>query len=194
MTYLIYGSRDFALLLKDFLTFHTWPCEGFIDDFTTGPGIVGTFEEVRAIYRPDESRIVLGIGYRNLDARWRVFEKIRSAGFTVATLIHQRAYVREPANIGEGAIVMANATVDCNAVIEEAAVLWPGVVVNHDSRIGRNTFLSPSSTICGFVNVGSHSFVGAGAVVVDHADVPERSFIKASALYKTNRRLQSKPN
>ena len=184
MTYLIYGARDFALILKDFLASHNLPFAGFIDDSTSGLDIVGTFEQVRTTYRPDECQIVLGIGYNDLEARWSVFEKIRKAGFTVATLIHHRAYVRDSGNIGEGAIIMANATVDCNAVVESAAVLWPGVVVNHDSRVGHNTFLSPSSTICGFVNIGPHSFVGAGAVVVDHVDVPESSFIKANELYK----------
>ncbi len=184
LTHLIYGSKDFALILRDFLEYHAWPCEGFIDDYATGPGIVGTFEQVRLAFHPEECRIVLGIGYNNLEARWQVYEKIREAGFTLATLIHRRAYVRNPANVGEGSIVMANATIDCNAVIEEASVLWPGAVVNHDSRVGRNTFLSPSSTICGFVNIGAHSFVGAGAVVVDHVDVPSRSFIKANVLYK----------
>ena len=184
MNYLIYGSKDFALILKDMLDWHGLPFVGYIDDFSTGEGVVGTFEEVVALCPPENHLVVLGVGYNNLEARWRVFDKIKAAGYRVATLIHSRAYVRDPANVGEGSVIMANATLDCNAATEEAVVLWPGVVVNHDSRIGRNTFLSPSATICGFVTVGEHSFIGAGAVVVDHVAVPARSFIKANALYK----------
>jgi len=184
MNYLIYGSSDFALILKDFLEHHEMRFCGFIDDFRSDDTIVGTFANVVERYNPSDYEIVLGIGYRNLRARLEAFEHIKSAGFRVATLIHRNAYVRRIANIHEGAIVMANVTVDCNAVIGEAAVLWPGVVVNHDSRIARNTFLSPAVTICGFANVGESCFVGAGAVVADHVNVPDGTFIKANSLYK----------
>lgn len=183
MKYLIYGSSDFALILKDFLELHERRFCGFIDDFRSDDTIVGTFADVMERYDPADYEIVCGIGYSNLRARFEAFERIKSAGFRVATLVHRNAYVRHIANIHEGAIIMANATVDCNAVIGEAVVLWPGVVVNHDSKISRNTFLSPAVTICGFVNVGEHCFVGAGAVVVDHVSVPDGTFIKAHSLY-----------
>ncbi|MBA3005436.1 MAG: hypothetical protein KKA41_17700 [Proteobacteria bacterium] len=184
MNYLIYGSNDFALILKDFLEFHEMKFCGFIDDFRTDDSIIGTFADILERYNPFNYEIVLGIGYSNLPARLIAFERIKSAGFKVATLIHRHAYVRSLANIHEGAIIMANATIDCNAVIGKAAVIWPGVVVNHDSKISTNTFLSPSATICGFVNIGESCFVGAGAVISDHVDVPNGTFIRANALYK----------
>ncbi|MBC2716489.1 MAG: hypothetical protein HF978_14385 [Desulfobacteraceae bacterium] len=184
MNYLIYGSNDFALVLKDFLELHEMRFSGFINDFRADDMIVGPFADVIDRYHPSDHEIVLGIGYKNLRGRLDAFKRIKSAGFKVATLIHRNAYVRNPANIHEGAIVMANATVDFNAVICKAAVLWPGVVVNHDSRISKNTFISPSATICGFANVGESCFVGAGAVVADHVDVPDGTFIKAATVYR----------
>lgn len=187
MKYLIYGSKDFALILKDMLDYHEIPFAGYIDDYTKGEGVIGSFDEAIALCPPESHVIVLGVGYNNLQVRWRIFERVKAAGYRVATLIHRRAYVRDPANIGEGSVIMANATLDCNAKTGEAVVLWPGVVVNHDSCIGRNTFLSPSATICGFVEVGEHTFIGAGAVVVDHVIVPPESFIKANTLYKGER-------
>jgi sugar O-acyltransferase (sialic acid O-acetyltransferase NeuD family) len=184
MNYLIYGSSDFALVLKDFLELHEMRFSGFIDDFRSDDAITGTFAEVVLRYHPSDYEIVLGIGYKNLTGRLDAFKRIKSAGFNVATLIHRNAYIRNPANIHEGAIVMANVTVDVNAVICEAAVLWPGVVVNHDSIISKNTFISPSATICGFVNVGESCFVGAGAIIADHVDVPNGTFIKAGTVYR----------
>jgi len=184
MKYLIYGSNDFAQILKDFLEFHEMTFCGFIDDFKTNGSVIGTFADISARYSPYDYEIVLGIGYSNLPARLKAFMRIKSAGFKLATLVHLNAYVRSLANIHEGAIVMANATIDSNAVIGKATVIWPGVVVNHDSKISINTFLSPSATICGFVNVGESCFVGAGAVISDHVDVPDGTFIKANSLYK----------
>ncbi len=184
MKHLIYGSRDFALIIKDLLDYQKIPFAGYIDDFSDGAEIIGSFDEVIALCPPESHVVALGVGYNDLAARWRIFERVKAAGYRLATLIHDRAYVRDHANVGEGSVIMANATLDGNARTEEAVVLWPGAVVNHDSCIGRNTFVSPSATICGFVTVGEHSFVGAGAVVVDHVSVPPASFIKANALFK----------
>ncbi len=181
--YLIYGASDFGILLKDFLDFHAMPFGGFIDDFRKNHSVIGTFEDVVNHKSSSECEIVLGLGYNNLPARLNIMNRIRASGFRLATLIHQNAYVRDPSNVHQGSIIMANVTIDYNVIIAEAAVLWPGVVVNHDSRIGRNTFLSPSATICGFVNIGESCFIGAGAIVIDHVDVPSGSFIKAGALY-----------
>ncbi len=147
MKYLIYGSRSFALVLKDFLHAHDMEFCGFIDDFRTGEAIVGGFAKVAEQYSPSEYQVVLGIGYSNLPLRLDAGVRVRQTGFTLATLIHRRAYTRDAANIREGAIVMANAVIDCNAIVCEAAVLWPNVVVNHDSKIGRNSFVSPSATM-----------------------------------------------
>lgn len=184
MKHLIYGSKDFALVLRDLLDCLDLKFAGFINDYESGGEIVGTFDHVRSYFPANEFSIVLGVGYNNLRARWTLFEKIKNYGYGVTTLVHQNAYVRNPNNVGEGSIIMANSTLDCNAVVGEAVVLWPGVVVNHDSKIGRNSFLSPSATVCGFVTVGEHSFIGAGAVVVDHCEVPAYSFIKAHSLFK----------
>lgn len=43
--------------------------KGFIDDFSTGDEIVGTYEFVKDHYSPHEYEIVLGIGYKDLSAR-----------------------------------------------------------------------------------------------------------------------------
>lgn len=81
---------------------------------------------------------------------------------------------------------MNNAVIDMRTVLEELVVVWPGAIVNHDSIVGKNTFVSPNATICGFVNVGGHSFIGAGSVIVDRRNVPENSFIKAGEFLSEN--------
>lgn len=186
MKYLIYGAKDFALVLKDHLDYHQMPFAGYIDDFSAADDIIGSFSEIKKRYSPDEYQIVLGIGYANLSARQEIFQRLKRSGYTVATLIHDHAYVRNKDKIGEGCIVMAHACVDSNAVIDEAVVLWPGVVVNHDSRVGSNSFLSPNATVCGFVTIGPNSFIGAGSVIADHQEVPPNHFVKAGAVYAAN--------
>lgn len=186
MQVLIYGSREFAAVARDLAAVCGHDCVGHIDDISTGEGIIGNYNYCREHLPPTAYGIVLAIGYKDLSARWAVYEKIRRDGYELPTLVHPRAYVRDLTKIGAGTMVMANAVVDVEARIDELVVLWPGVVVNHHSVVGANSFVSPNATICGCTKIGSNCFIGAGAVVVDHVDVPDRAFVRAGGVFTSN--------
>lgn len=188
MKLLIFGSREFAPTVSDLIRHCGHAPVGMIDDFNAGPGILGSFEAVRETHPPSDYGMALAIGYSNLDARWKAWQRIRAAGYRAPALVHPRAYVADNAQVGDGCMVMAGAIVDVRASLGELVVVWPGACVNHDARIGNNTFLSPNSTICGFSTIGANSFVGAGATVADHCDVPESSFIKMHSSHTGPRR------
>jgi acetyltransferase-like isoleucine patch superfamily enzyme len=157
---------------------------GYIDDL--GPSsaeVLGTFEQVRPRYAAAAYGIVIGVGYRDLPARWRVFERVASAGYAMPALVHPEAYLHSADCVGAGSVVMARAIVDARAAVGRACVLWPGANVSHDSTVGDNSFLSPNSTVCGFVTVGRDCFLGAGAVVADHRTVPAGTTIKAGEVW-----------
>jgi len=183
MRLLLYGSKDFAATVAELVRHCGHEAVGLVDDFNTGPGILGSFDMVSRTYPPSEYGIAMAIGYSNIPARWAAWQRIRSAGYHAPALIHPRAYVADSARIGEGVLVMAGAIVDVRAEISELVVLWPGTCINHDVQIGPNTFISPSVTLCGFAQVGAHSFIGAGSVIVDHGQVPEAGFIKMLTRY-----------
>jgi sugar O-acyltransferase (sialic acid O-acetyltransferase NeuD family) len=181
---LIYGSQDFAQVVRSLVEDCGLEFVGLIDDYAAGDSVLGTYAEVLTQYPPAAFDLVIAIGYNNLQARWSVYQKVITDGYETPALIHDRAYVSSRSRVEAGAIVMAGAIVDTFAKVQELAVLWPGVVVNHDSVIGANTFLSPNSTVCGFTQVGHSCFIGAGAVVVDHRTVPDQTFVKAGCVYK----------
>lgn len=183
MKILVYGSLEFGEVVKYLVLQCGHEFVGFIDDYSTGGEILGTFAEVVEKHPADSYGIVIAIGYKHLKARWDVFQRVQSLGYRSPALIHPKAYVRETGAVGPGAMVMAGAIVDIHAQIGAMCVLWPAAVVNHNSNIGANTFLSPNSTVCGHVQVGENSFVGAGAVIVDHVSVPADAFIKAGTVY-----------
>jgi len=183
MRLLIYGSGDFAPTVAELVRHCGHEAIGMVDDFSSGPGILGDLESVRGSHPPTEFGMVLAIGYSDLDARWSAWERARAAGYRAPPLIHPRAYVSDTASVGEGALVMAGAIVDARAALGEHVVVWPGACVNHDVVVEKNCFISPNATLCGFTHVGGHSFIGAGAALVDHAVVPEGSYIKMLSRY-----------
>ena len=177
MRLILYGSRDFAATVGELARHCGHEVVGRVDDYETGPDIIGPYDCALASHPPTGYGFALAIGCNNLPARWAVWQKMRAAGYRAPALIHPRAYVADSAQVSEGAMVMAGAVVDVRAMSDEAAVLWPAVCVNHDAYIGANSFLSPSVTVCGHARVGAHSFIGAGSVIVDRGEVPEASFL-----------------
>jgi sugar O-acyltransferase (sialic acid O-acetyltransferase NeuD family) len=184
MKLLVYGSKEFGRVIKDLVGQTGHEFAGFVDDFSAGPDVVGTYEHVRTALPPaSETGIVVAIGYDHLAARWSVYQRLKRDGYTMPALVHRTAIVHPDTRIGEGAIVMAGANVDVFSELGDLTVLWPGVIVSHDCNVGRNCFLSPGAVLCGFVTTGTDCFVGAGAVIADHRSVPDGTFVKAGVVY-----------
>lgn len=179
---LVIGGTAFGRLVR----LHAEECgqqfAGFIDDFNAGPDVIGTQEALLARFSPETHQLALAIGYKHLAARLQCFLRWSSHGYRFPVLRHPLARVHASCDVGAGSIVMAGAGADPFSRLGEIVVAWPGSVVSHDSEIGRNTFLCPNATICGFCVIGESSFVGAGSVVVDNTTLPPGSFVKAGSL------------
>ena len=181
MQLLIYGSRDFAHTVADLVRHCGHESAGMVDDFHRGAGIVGGLDEVITSHPPDRFGIAIAIGYADIPARWRAWERVRAAGYEAPALVHPRAYVADTARLGDGVMVMAGAIVDTRAELGDLAVVWPGACINHGARVGRNSFISPNATLCGHSRVGQDCFVGATAVIADHGELVAGSFLKMNA-------------
>lgn len=180
---LVYGSRDFGLVVRDLAGQCGYRFAGFIDDIDRGPEILGTWQEVARGHDPALHSVAMAIGYGHLRERRALCERVRAQGYETPALIHPRAYVRDAGAVGAGTFIMAGGVVDFGARVGPFAVLWPGATINHHADIGANTFISPNATICGYSVVGEDCFIGAGATIIDHRTVPSGSFVKAGSVY-----------
>ena len=189
MKILVYGSTTFGSVVRVLVEECGHEFAGFIDDMhPAGADVLGDFDTVSKSHPAAAFACVNAVGYNDLQARQRVTDRIRRAGYAMPPLVHPRAIVGRDSRVGDGSMVMAGVVVDCRVTIGPCVVLWPGVVVAHDTTLTGNTFVSPNATICGCCDVGADSFIGAAAVVVDHATVPAGTRLKAAERYVTPRR------
>jgi sugar O-acyltransferase (sialic acid O-acetyltransferase NeuD family) len=185
MRLIIYGARDYADTVADLAIDCGHEVVGKVDDEGRSDDVLGRFSDV--LRQRQDCGVVLGIGYRDLPARWAAWQRVRESGLPTPSLIHPRAYVARTAQVANGCVVMAGAIVDRVARLGEACVVWPGACVNHGTIVGENSFVSPNATLCGLVQLGAHCFVGAGAAIADRCRVPEGTSIRMLERYSLNR-------
>ena len=141
------------------------------------PVVTGMSHVTAATGRP---AIAMGIG--DNAARRREFERWRSQGYQIITVTHPAATVSPRAQVGAGAVIMANVVVNVAAEIGENAILNSGCTVDHHCVIGAHAHVAPAATLAGNVRVGAETLIGAGAVIVPGISIGSRSVLGAGAV------------
>jgi sugar O-acyltransferase (sialic acid O-acetyltransferase NeuD family) len=183
MQVLVYGSGDFGKVVSALVRDCGHNFVGFIDDQYQRRDVVGTYLSCLESHPPSHHAIAIAIGYRWLGQRQEILQKLHADGYSTPAMIHPRAYVSNNATVGDASLIMAHAVIDTLAVVRQLCVVWPGAVINHESRLADNIFVGPNSTVCGGTEIRSNCFIGAGAVITDHITIPENTFVKAGSVF-----------
>lgn len=81
------------------------------------------------------------------------------------TFIHPTAYVSRSAKIGDGTIVMANATIKNNVCMGTCNFINSNVNIDHDCIIGNDNFFAAHACIGSFITIGNRNFFGLNSSV-----------------------------
>lgn len=160
-----------------------------------GYKVVGTDDDIPQFVGKAEFVITVGF-IKNPAIRIRIFDKIKSAGGRLATIVASSARVSKYAEVGEGTVVMhqafvnAGAKIGCNCIINtfcniehDAQVgdqchISTGTMVNGDCKIGERVFIGSQSALANGITVGDDIIVGAGSLV--------RKSISTKGIYSGN--------
>jgi sugar O-acyltransferase (sialic acid O-acetyltransferase NeuD family) len=134
-------------------------------------------------YPPKSHKALVMVGYSRLNrVRFELFERARELGYEFASYVHPSAVVAHTAKIHQGAVVMANSTVEPHAEVLPNTVVWANCVVGHHSKVGPHAWISAGTIVAGNVKIGERSFVGVGSVISDSVEVGDLNFIGAGAV------------
>ncbi|HLP80424.1 MAG TPA: NeuD/PglB/VioB family sugar acetyltransferase [Nitrosomonas sp.] len=121
---------------------------------------------------------------RSPQIRIRLFERAKSLGYVLPTIISPRAYVSKHASIGEGTIVMHDALINSRVTIGNNCIVNTKALIEHDAIVGDHCHISTAAVINGGVVVGAGSFVGSNAVTKESVVTEENAFIKSGSIFK----------
>lgn len=113
--------------------------EGFIDDrgpelgAVLGRPVVGRMADLEAL-RGQFDQLVVAIGDNT--RRRELCLRLIGAGFSLATVVHPRAWVSAHADVGMGAMVMAAAVIGTEARVGRGVIVNTGAVIDHHAEAG----------------------------------------------------------
>tara|TARA_B100000809_G_scaffold105703_1_gene104234 strand:+ start:31544 stop:32155 length:612 start_codon:yes stop_codon:yes gene_type:complete len=164
----IIGSGDLAQQIMHHALISNFETVGYFNDFLVkgyegkGKKILGKTEDIIALFEQGVfDEIIIGIGYKHFEIRALLFEKYHK-------IIHPTCFVDRTVKIGDGVVLFPNSTFDENVIIEANVLINVGCIISHDTRIRKNTFLSPSVSLAGFIDIGEQNNIGIGTVIIDY--------------------------
>nr|WP_321415339.1 acetyltransferase [uncultured Allomuricauda sp.] len=163
----------------------------FFDDFTekdvvNGHKVLGGIKDVLHLYKKGVfDKLILGIGYKHLDAREQLFNQFMPH-IPFSTIVHSSCWVDVTAEIGEGCVIYPSCTVDANVKIGSNCVLNIGTTISHDSVIGKHCFISPRVAMAGFVNIGKKCILGINATIIDNVSLTDKAQLGAGTVVINN--------
>ena len=169
----------------------TYKIAGFIDDTmpvgseVSGYKILGNISDVARISK-DINKGIIAIG--DNWQRGKVSRKIKNATkiFHFVSVIHPSACISRNAQIGAGAVLLAETTVCSNAIMGEHTLLHIGSMLGHDSKLQNYGCMLPGSKVGGNVRIGQYTSIGIGATVIHGITIGNHSFIGAGATVISN--------
>lgn len=143
-------------------------------------------DEVITNYVGKASFLVTVGQLQRVDTRLRIFNKIKSAGGVLSTIIAQDAYVSPRASIEEGSIIMHGAIVQSDVKVGANCIINDRALIEHDSIVGDHVHISTGVLLNGNVEVKNSCFIGSGAVIIQGISIGENSVVGAGAVVTKN--------
>ena len=134
----------------------------FLDDGQTGGNILGTCREFE-VFADGDTWMYPAFG--NNETRMFWLDRLRSAGITVPTLVHPRAFVSPMASLGVGSVVLPMALVNTGVSVGDGCIINIGALIDHDSVIENGVHLAPGAIVKAENRIPSGSKVNSGAVI-----------------------------
>ena len=161
---------------------------GFYDDFNKantahGLPILGTLDEIESDFKNKVyDTALIAIGYKHIEFRSALLNRLTNAKSPLATIIHPQAWVDPSATIEEGTVIMPRVVIDQNCHIKKNVFININASIAHDSIIDDNCFIAPSVSIAGFVNIQKNCFLGINSTIIDNLTICANSIIGAGSL------------
>jgi sugar O-acyltransferase (sialic acid O-acetyltransferase NeuD family) len=140
--------------------------------------VIGTDDDIPSLI--DKAEFIITVGFiKDPSIRIKIFNRIKSFGGKLATIIASTANVSHYATIGEGTVVLHHATINAGAHIGDNCIINTASNIEHDVVIGAQTHISTGAMINGDCKIGERVFIGSRTVACQGINVADDCIIGA---------------
>ncbi len=137
-----------------------------------------SLEGMSGKYPIGEYSVFVAMSYTKLNHdRCRVYQIVKSMGYTMASYVSSKAFVSRNVRIGENCFILENNVLQRNVKIGNNVTLWSGNHIGHRSVIEDHVFLSSHVAVSGFCHIGKFCFLGINSCLGDNVTVADNCFI-----------------
>lgn len=132
-----------------------------------------------------KAQFVVTVGaIKDPNTRIKLFNRIKLAGGTLATIIASTAYVSKYAQLGEGSVVMHKAFVNAGSKIGVNSIINTLANVEHDCVIGNHCHVSTGVMVNGGCSIGDNTFIGSRTVISNCISICNDVVVGAGSLVR----------
>jgi acetyltransferase EpsM len=174
----LYGASGHAKVIIEILEKQDEPISALIDADPDKKSLLGypVYQQMPRI-SDNKSRWIICIG--NNTVRRKLALEI---GGEFISAIHPSANISSRSRIGQGSVVMASVTINCDTVIGNHVILNTNCSVDHDCRLGDYVHISPNAALAGDVTVNEGTHIGIGVSIIQGIKIGRWATIGAGAV------------
>lgn len=145
------------------------------------------FEDVLDIYPPDDFKMMVTVGYQDLNRfRAQKYEEAKAKGYELISYISSRASNVSNSEIGDNCMILENAVLQPCTQMGNNVFFWNGNHLGHHARIEDHCYVAGQVIISGAAVIESYCFLGVNSTIGHEITIGRESFIGANALVTRN--------
>lgn len=155
----------------------------FIDSNVFCDRPVVAFEDVAALFPPDDHHMFIGLGYSQLNAlRRQKLIEAKAKSYPIASYVSSRATILNEGSVGENCFIQEGVIVQPFVEIGSNVTIWGNSLIGHEAQIADHCFISSNVVVSGNSRIGEQCFLGVGSMIRDNITIGEKCVIGAGAL------------
>lgn len=152
-----------------------------IGEMVSGYSVIGSDESIPQLTK--ENAFVITVGsIKSTKIREKIASNIKACGGSFPTIKARTSVVSKRSVIGEGTVILHNATVNADVVIGEQCIINTAANIEHDCKIGDFVHVSTGVMINGGCQIGNRCFVGSNSTIAQGVSICDDVVIGAGSV------------
>lgn len=154
-----------------------------------GHKVIGTDDEIPQYV--EECDFIITVGFiKNPALRIKLYNKVKTAGGRLATIIASTAHVSKYAELGEGTVIMHHAFVNAGAKVGDNCIINTFVNIEHDAVVGNQCHISTGTMVNGECKIGENCFIGSQSVCANCIEIASDIIVGAGSVVRKSIRMK----